>query len=226
MAMRRSGRTRPTGVTNAERRKDVILDAAAALFRDHGFSATGLREIAAKAGMLLGSVQYRYPSKESLLVALMERAIDRVMGAVRVAAESAGDPLERLRLALAAHLEALLSGDDAVYVLLYDWRVLRGPARDKLILLRDRYEAFWDGLLYAAAGSGRLRSGVDLKLLRLLGFGAVNWVATWYQADGEHTPREIADAFFATMLHGVLSDDGREEMRARSPRRRSKERQK
>lgn len=224
MAMRRSIPTRRTAVTNADDRKDVILDAAAALFRVHGFSATGLREIAAKAGMLLGSVQYRYPSKESLLVALMERAVDRVMGAVRVAAESANDPLERLQLALAAHLEALLSGDDAVYVLLYDWRVLRGASRDKLILFRDRYEAFWDGLLYAAAGSGRLRSGVDLKLLRLFGFGAVNWVATWYQPDGEHSPREIADAFFATMLYGALSDEARAAMR--SPRRRSRARQK
>jgi len=203
-----------------EQREDAILGAAAALFREQGFAATGLREIAAKAGMLLGSVQYRFPTKESLLVALMERAIERVMGAVRAAVEAAEDPLERLRLGLTAHLETLLSGDDAVYVLLYDWRVLRGAPRDKLILLRDRYEAFWDGILYGAAGSGRLRPGVNLKLLRLFGFGAVNWVATWYRPDGPHSVTEIADAFFATMVYGVLSDDARAESRRSVKRRR------
>lgn len=202
-----------------EQREDAILGAAAALFREQGFAATGLREIAARAGMLLGSVQYRFPTKESLLVALMERAIERVMGAVRAAVEAAEDPLERLRLGLTAHLEILLSGDDAVYVLLYDWRVLRGAPRDKLILLRDRYEAFWDGILYGAAGSGRLRPGVDLKLLRLFGFGAVNWVATWYRPNGPHSVTAIADAFFATMAYGVLSDDARAESRRSAKRR-------
>lgn len=214
-------RTMPKKKTiGPEQREDAILGAAAALFREQGFAATGLREIAAKAGMLLGSVQYRFPTKESLLVALMERAIERVMGAVRAAVEAAEDPLERLRLGLTAHLETLLSGDDAVYVLLYDWRVLRGAPRDKLILLRDRYEAFWDGILYGAAGSGRLRPGVNLKLLRLFGFGAVNWVATWYRPDGPHSVTEIADAFFATMVYGVLSDDARAESRRSVKRRR------
>ena len=42
----------------------------------------------------------------------------------------------------------LLSGDDAVYVLLYEWRALSGFARDEMVRLRDRYEAFWDGMLY------------------------------------------------------------------------------
>lgn len=216
--MRRAARRTKASV-ETKPREDAILDAAASLFRERGFAGTGLRDIAARAGMLLGSLQYRFPTKETLLVALMERAIDRVMGAVRAAAESADDPLERLRFGLAAHLELLVSGDDAVYVLLYDWRVLRGAPRDKLILLRDRYEAFWDGILYGAAGSGRLRPGVDLKLLRLFGFGAVNWVATWYRPDGPHSVTEIADAFFGMMLYGVLSDEVRNQNRRPTKRR-------
>jgi AcrR family transcriptional regulator len=205
-------------------REEVILDAAAALFRKQGFAGTGLRDVAAKAGMLLGSLQYRFPTKESLLVTLMERAIERVTRAVRAAAEGAGDPLDRLRLGLGAHLDVLLSGDDAVYVLLYDWRVLRGSARQRLIRLRDRYEALWDGLAHEAAGAGKLRPGIDLKLLRLFGFGAVNWVATWYRRDGPLSTREIADAFFAMMMYGALADEARGGKPATASRRRAKRR--
>ncbi|MCZ2134580.1 MAG: hypothetical protein LC098_04005, partial [Burkholderiales bacterium] len=75
--------------------------------------------------------------------------------------------------------------------------------------LRDRYEAFWDGMLYEAAGAGRLRPGVDLKLVRLFGFGAVNWVATWYSPDGDRTPEQIADVFWSYMALGLFSDDQR-----------------
>src|SRR3954447_4029785 len=96
------------------------LDAAARLFRKQGFAATTVRQIAKQAGMLPGSLHYRFPSKEALLLALMERAIERSMAAVREAVSGQPDPLERVRLGLRAHLRLLVSGgDDSVYVLLY-----------------------------------------------------------------------------------------------------------
>ncbi len=193
-------------------RQEQILDTAARLFREQGFAGTGLRQIAAEAGLLLGSVQYRFPTKESLLVALMERAVARATEAVRTAVEETRDPVDRVRFGLGAHLRVLLSGDDAVFVLLYDWRVLKGDAREAVVRLRDRYEAFWDGLLYEAAGAGRLRPTVDLRLLRLFGFGAINWVATWYQPGGAMTPDDIATVFFATMACGIVSDDERQRL--------------
>lgn len=186
--------------------EDLLLDVAGRLFRQRGFEATTVREIARAAGILPGSLHYRYATKDALLLALMERAIARAIAVIRAAAEEVQDPVEKVRLALRAHLRFLLAGDDGVYVLLYDWRALKGDARAAMIRLRDRYEAFWDGLLYEAAGAGRLRTGVDLKLVRLLGFGAVNWVAQWYSEKGERKPEQIADAFWAYMAFGVLDD--------------------
>lgn len=186
--------------------EDDLLDVAGRLFRRRGFEGTTVREIAKAAGILPGSLHYRYATKEALLLALMERAIGRAIAAVRAAAAEVEDPVEKVRFALRAHLRFLLAGDDGVYVLLYDWRALDGDARATMIRLRDRYEAFWDGLLFEAAGAGRLRPGVDLKLVRLLGFGAINWVAQWFSPKGERTPDQIADAFWACMAFGVLDD--------------------
>ena len=64
-------------------------------------------------------------------------------------------------------------------------------------------------MLYEAAGAGRVRSGVDLKLVRLYGFGAVNWVATWYTPGGKRTPEQLADAFWGYLALGLLADDKR-----------------
>ena len=52
----------------------------------------------------------------------------------------------------------------------------------------------------------RLRDGVDLSLLRLFGFGGVNWVAQWYKPGRGLTPDAIADAFWAFMAFGALSE--------------------
>ena len=137
---------------SADGAEDTLLDAAAKLFRRKGFEATTVREIARAAGMLPGSLHYRYPTKSGLLLSLMKRAVARDLACVRAALADVRDPLEKIRLALRARLRLLLSKGDTVYVLLYDWRSLEGGERDEMIRLRDEYEAFWKALLDDAAG--------------------------------------------------------------------------
>jgi AcrR family transcriptional regulator len=189
--------------------EEVVLDAAAHVFRKRGYGGATVREVAQAAGMLPGSLHYRYPSKETLLLDLMERALNRVLSLGRSAVESARDPAERIRLALRAHIEALLSGDDDFYVLLYDWRSLEGAAMQGMLRLRARYEAFWDDLLQDAARQGWARPGIDLELVRQFGFGAMNWVAQWRQENDSRTPSDIADAFWAYLAFGVVAEEKR-----------------
>jgi AcrR family transcriptional regulator len=189
--------------------EEVVLDAAAHVFRRRGFGGATVREVAQAAGMLPGSLHYRYPSKEALLLDLMERALNRVLAGGRAAVESARDPVERLRLALRAHLEQLLSGDDDFYVLLYDWRSLQGAAMHAMLRLRGRYEQFWDDLLQDAIRDGWARPGIDPELVRQFGFGALNWVAQWRQENDPRTPEKIADAFWSYLAFGLLAEDRR-----------------
>jgi AcrR family transcriptional regulator len=155
--------------------------------------------------MLPGSLHYRYPTKDGLLLALMKRGEEADMVGIRAAIRDTRDPVERLRLALRARLRFLLSRP-ASQVVLFEWRALTGPAREEMIRLRDRYEAFWSGLLYEAAGTGRLHPEIDLRLLRFLLFGAINGVALWYHPEGPRTPDEISDAFWGFIAYGVVDE--------------------
>ncbi len=193
-----------TKAATRDRSDERVLQAAARRFREHGYAATTLRDIARAAGMLPGSLHYRYPTKEDILSSLMERAIDRLISGVLSASAVGADPLERLRLAIGEHVQILLSNEDSVYVLLYDWRSL-SPAAERVVAKhRRRYEQFGDELLAQAAAHAELQPGVDLYLLRQFGFGAANWVAQWFEPDGPYTPKQIADAFFRYLTMGTL----------------------
>lgn len=187
---------------------DRFLDAAARLFREKGFEATTVRAIAKAAGVLPGSLHYRYPTKAGLLLALMKRGVEADLASVRAAMGSSRDPAERLRLAFRARLRFLVSRD-AAQVVIYDWRSLKGRAREEMVRLRDRYEAFWTGLIHEAAGAGWLRPDIDLRLLRFLVLGALNGVALWYSPRGARGTDEIADAFFGLIAYGVLDESRR-----------------
>ncbi|MGH8799734.1 MAG: helix-turn-helix domain-containing protein, partial [Casimicrobiaceae bacterium] len=53
-----------------------MLDAAEALFMEHGFEATSLRRITARAQVNLAAVSYHFGSKEDLLKAVLRRRLD------------------------------------------------------------------------------------------------------------------------------------------------------
>ena len=186
-----------------------VLLAAGKLFRERGFAATTVREIAAAAQMLPGSLHYRYASKDDILVALMKRGVERAIRAVELAAAHEPSAIDRLRLGLRAHLELLCNGDDSLYVLLFDWRSLTSGALKGVVRERARLESFWEGLLLEAHASGTARPLLDIELVRHFGFGAINWVATWYRPGDGRTPAQIADAFWSFLAFGLLHESAR-----------------
>jgi hypothetical protein len=78
-----------------------------------------------------------------------------------------------------------------------------------MIELRDQYDARWATLLAEAASAGCFREGLDLKLARLLGFGAVNWVAQWYAPGGERDIQQIAEFCWEVICFGVIDETAR-----------------
>jgi len=61
-----------------------ILDAAEELFMQHGFEATSMRQLTAKAGVNLAAVNYHFGSKDALIEAVFRRRLDP-MNAARIA---------------------------------------------------------------------------------------------------------------------------------------------
>lgn len=184
--------------------REFVLGAAAHLFRQQGFDKTTVKEIAEACGMLPGSLHYRYASKESILVDLMRLALEQASGSLSDAIKEEADPLEQLRKGVNAHLELLVGGSDIVYVLLFEWRSLHGSARQEMISLRDSYELIWAAMLESLSAQELIRSDVDRGLLRLIGLGALNWVATWFNEGGRYTVKDIGDFVWMVIKEGVL----------------------
>jgi AcrR family transcriptional regulator len=180
-------------------RIEPLLDAAANRFARLGYRETTVREIAAAAGMLPGSVYYHFPSKEHLLLEVYREGVDRLCARVDAAVESAGrDPWDRLERVLAGHLETVLDQSDYARVLI---RVLPDSLPDiaaELRALRDAYEQRFEAVIDALA----LPDSVDRTMLRLFLLGAANWAEIWYR-HGRSSPAEIAQRF-TTMLRQPL----------------------
>ncbi len=186
--------------------RDFVLRTTARLFREQGYDRTTVKEIAEACNMLPGSLHYRYQSKEDILVDLMRLGMEQASLAVSQAVAGVTEPAEQLRRGINAHLQILVSGSDMVYVLLFEWRSLRGSARREMIKLRDRYESLWAAMLKLLAEQGVIRKDMDLELLRLIGLGALNWVATWFREEGRYSLEDIGDFVWRMIRSAVLEE--------------------
>lgn len=184
-------------------RRGELLRSAARLFRRKGFDATSTRDIAAAVGMQSGSPFYHFKSKGALLYAVMEEgmrsAIERQQQALQRAGRATPDIAGQLRILIRNHFDILLGpGSDFIPVMLYEARSITPRQRAALAELQSEYEAPWNPVLDALHASGRLRA--DVKLARLLMFGALNWSAQWYDRRKGASLDELADAAIALFI--------------------------
>src|ERR1043165_6606444 len=70
------GRVMAFAAPKASATKTRILDVAEALFMEHGFEATTLRQITAAAEVNLAAAHYHFGSKEELFEAVLRRRLD------------------------------------------------------------------------------------------------------------------------------------------------------
>jgi TetR/AcrR family transcriptional regulator, cholesterol catabolism regulator len=176
-----------TRAPRQDNRRQQLLDVAARLFRERGYHVTSMRDIAREVGMLSGSIYYHFPSKEEMLLAVYEEGLRHIAERVDAAVAGQRTPWERLEAGCTAHLEALLELSDYTQVMIRVLPPEGGKVAERLLELRDRYEARFRDLIDALA----LPEHADRRYLRLLLMGGLNWSHVWYHPGGD-TPAIIA----------------------------------
>jgi len=190
---------KPTAALRGNRRQD-ILDAAAKHFKEKGYAATSMRDIAENASVKTASLYYHFPSKAELLLAVYDESAVQLSGSVQHTIQGVDDPWERLRIACVTHLRNVLHGSDYVQVVMADIPVGVEPdLRARLAMQRDVYE----GVFREIIAQLPIRSDVSRKYLLFSLLGAMAWVRVWYRPGGD-TPDEIANRMVAIFQHGCL----------------------
>lgn len=89
----------PRPATKAQRTRALVADTALRLFREQGYAATTMREIAREAGVSTGNAYYHFDGKDALVQELYRRIQDEHAAAARaelVTGDSLGDNLRRV----------------------------------------------------------------------------------------------------------------------------------
>jgi AcrR family transcriptional regulator len=183
-------------MTRAELKRQKVLTVASDLFATKGFEATSMRDVAAAANLMSGSLYYHFASKEEMYVAVQDASVSKIFNAVEAAIAKVEDPWARLEAAAIGHLEALLDRSGFRVLVTPTFPPGLAPAvLEKLVAQRDQFERMIEPVIAALA----LPANTDRYIFQKHYLGAINWVGIWYDPAGPLKPAEIARQIVATL---------------------------
>jgi AcrR family transcriptional regulator len=184
-------------------RGEEVYSAALRLFREKGYHATSMQDIAAAVGLYKGSLYHYIAGKEDLLAQVFERAMGTLIADVeRIVADTSLQPSAQLRLIIAAHVQAVAENLDALTVYLHEFRALAGDSLATVRAQRERYIQLVAEIVGRGVGLGEF-STPDVKIATLGLVGMCNWMCQWYQPTGRLDAPAIGDQFANLLLSGL-----------------------
>lgn len=194
-----------TRVSKADKTRTRLIQVTKRLVQELGSDRVTLRRIASAAKMKAGSIYYHFESRDEIIRAVLEGGVGGARIAVLDAIALAGSdssPLDRFDAAIRAHLKYTVA--EHFSARLKAIRNLPKRLRDQHMKQEREYAAIFAGLLREAEKKGLLKAGFNLSVVRMLGLGAMTWVAEWYDPDGPMTLDDVADEFMRLLRGGLV----------------------
>lgn len=203
---------RRTRRPRAEREAE-ILEAARKVFAEQGYAAAAVAEVAARAGVVEGTVYAYFDSKRALLIAVMKQFYEELISETERGLDAVRGTENRLRFVIRHHLDTfarelglcrLIVSEARPDVALYDEAILD---------LNRRYTGLALRVLEEGVRDGSLRSDLVPSVTRDLLYGGIEhavWrsVFTGAPLDAAGLADQLSDALLSGILARSVTADG------------------
>jgi AcrR family transcriptional regulator len=180
---------------------DSLTDLALGVFRERGYDATSMEQLAAAAGISKAAFYHHVSGKEELLAAGMERALTALEALFDEPGSSSGQAIDQLAHLLRRIVELEHDLLSEVTVLL---RARGNSAVERIALERRRaFDRRIGELIATAQRQGSINAELDPLLSGRLAIGMATWLVEWYRPDGPLDIVLVADHVVTLALRGL-----------------------
>jgi AcrR family transcriptional regulator len=183
--------------------RDKILAAAVQLFAEYGYHAATMRDIAQIAGIQAASIYYHYPSKQALLVEIMESHMRQLNANLERIVSKPSKIQQRLFEAISNHIQLHTTYKSEFFIIDTEIRALEGNNRGKILALRDHYDHLIQALLHEGMEQGALCQ-TDVKISSYAIIAMCTEVAQWFRHAGRLDVQQVIEIYFRLITEGLL----------------------
>ncbi len=184
-------------------RKEQVIRSAAALFREKGYAASSMRDLAQKLGIEAASLYSHIKSKEEILQSLcFDMAAEFRKSLAEVESKNVS-ATEKLRLGIVGHIQVMAKDLVASAVFMNEHRHLSQPYLRDFLLLRINYINRFKAIIEEGASTGEFKDDIDKKLAVMTLFSSLNWMPMWYDPSSKIDPTDLGQQLADMLVNGL-----------------------
>lgn len=188
-----------------ESKKQKIFKEAAKLFREKGYNAASMRDLAERVDLKASSLYSHIGSKEEILRKIcFENARRFGEGMQRIEATQVS-AVDKIKALLLLHIQTAIEDTTSVTVFNDEWKHLSEPHLSEFIQLRKDYENRFRAIIKTGVANQELKSlNTEIMLYSLL--NSVQWLHYWYKKEGKIKSDELKQDIVEMMMGGICTD--------------------
>jgi AcrR family transcriptional regulator len=183
-------------------KKGLILQKAAAMFRQRGFAATSMRDLAEVVGIEAASLYNHISSKNEILEAIcfeMANHFNTHMDQIEATRQSA---LSALEAVLRFHIKQMVDNYEQVYVSDREWKHLQEPYLSNFQTQRRTYRKRIAHLIDIGIQKKEILP-IDSATAVLIMLHAISGIESWHRSKKRISARELEDNMLTILVGGL-----------------------
>ena len=183
-------------------RKDVIVRKAATLFREKGYKAASMRDLAEAVGVEAASLYNHIKSKSELLHELVFSVANKfVLKMDEIESENISS-LEKMEKLLRFHITEMIQNYEEVYVSDREWKHLSDPYLSNYQNQRRVYRKRIAAIIEEGIRNKEIKT-IDAPTVVLIFLHAVSGIESWHRSTKKITATELEQNMVTILIDGL-----------------------
>ncbi len=183
-------------------KKEVIISKAAKLFREKGFSATSMRDLAENVGVEAASLYNHIRSKAEILQEICFRVANQFMTHLEETENSKQSSIAKVQSILQFHIRQMIHNYEAVHVADREWKHLTDPYLSNFKTQRKTYRQRLAGIIEQGIAKKEIKK-IDAPTAVLIMLHAVSGIESWHRSKQKISAEHLEENMVIILVEGL-----------------------
>jgi AcrR family transcriptional regulator len=193
------GKIKPTD-NNSKR--EFIIGHAARLFKEKGYKAASMRELAAVVGVEAASLYNHIESKNDLLEAICMNVANRYTSHISDLENQPGPVIDKIENLLRFHVREMMDNYEEVYVTDHDWRNMDEPHLSEYREMRRNYRQRFAAVVQQGVDNKEIKA-VDANSAVMIFINAIGAVDQWHRIVHKVNRNDLEENIITILVDGI-----------------------
>jgi TetR/AcrR family transcriptional regulator, cholesterol catabolism regulator len=183
-------------------KKELILRRAAAMFREKGFAATSMRDLAEMVGIEAASLYNHIRSKNEILEAICFDVANIFFTNMETIESSSKNSIGKIEDLLRFHIRQMVENYEEVYVSDREWKHLEEPYLSNFQSQRRNYRKKFAAIINEGIDKNEIRK-IDAPTAVLIILHAISGIESWHRSKAKISAEELEENMLKIMIDGL-----------------------